>query len=263
MTNGANLPPQLLTVVDAVRGAVDDARRRLERAQRLKQAITAMAVHALRQRDLGDVQIQTLLGLDADTIAAASDRREPPDRGAQDWELRAEIEQLWLAVRRQASVWVQTDDLSTSAQVIERNGIDTGSWPLAVRALDSPGAEFVHQTSGQKIVVYSLQARDGTPQIVNDAIVSWDYWGEYNVEFVSRAGARSPLDLGSFGLVSSARTFRRRSSREALMEKTFPTHKPATGRDAAESFGAIITAIRRMCGPLPPYSEAAAAMSAD
>jgi hypothetical protein len=162
-------------------------------------------------------------------------------------------------VRRQASVWLQVDEVTTSAQVVERNGIDTGSWPLAVRALDTPGAEFAHQSSGQKIVVYSLQGRDGTPTIVNDAIASWDYWGQYNVEFVARAGTHSPLDLSSFGLIPSAQTFRRRDSREELMAKAFPSAsgRPAAGRSAAESFANIVAAIRRMCGPLPPYGEVA------
>jgi hypothetical protein len=47
------------------------------------------------------------------------------------------------------------------------------------------------------------------------------------------------------------------------MAKAFPSASggPAAGRDAAESFANIMAAIRRMCGPLPPYSEAAATMA--
>jgi len=255
--------PELRTAVDAMRGAIDDAQRQLERARQVKLAVTAMAIAALRQRGLADGHIGRALDIDANALTAAAEHRDPPADGVPDWELRAEIEQLWMAVRRQGSVWMQVDEVTTSAQVVERNGIDTGSWPLAVRALDTPGAEFAHQSSGQKIVVYSLQGRDGTPTIVNDAIASWDYWGEYNVEFVARAGTRSPLDLNSFGLIRSAQTFRRRDSRAELVAKAFPSASagPTAGRDAAESFANIVAAIRRMCGPLPPYSEVAATMT--
>jgi hypothetical protein len=255
--------PELRTAVDAMRGAIDDARRQLERARQVKLAVTAMAIAALRQRGLADGHIGRVLDLDADAVTGAAEHPDPAADGVPDWELRAEIEQLWMAVRRQGSVWMQVDEVTTSAQVVERNGIDTGSWPLAVRALDTPGAEFAHQSSGQMIVVYSLQARDGTPTIVNDAIASWDYWGSYNVEFVARAGTRSPLDLSSFGLIRSAQTFRRRDSREDLMARAFPSASggPAAGRDATESFANIMAAIRRMCGPLPPYSEVAATMA--
>jgi hypothetical protein len=257
--------PELRTAVDAMRGAIDDAQRQLERARQVKLAVTALAITALRQRGLADRHIGRELDIDADALTAAAEHPDPAADGVPDWELRAEIEQLWMAVRRQASVWMQVDEVTTSAQVVERNGIDPGSWPLAVRALDTPGAEFAHQSSGQKIVVYSLQARDGTPTIVNDAIASWDYWGQYNVEFVARAGTRSPLDLSSFGLIPSAQTFRRRDSREELMAKAFPSASggPAAGRDAAESFANIVAAIRRMCGPLPPYSEVACGITDD
>jgi hypothetical protein len=253
--------PELRTAVDAMRGAIDDAQRQLERARQVKLAVTALAIAALRQRGLADGLIAKML--DVDVLTAQAEHLHPAADGVPDWELRADIEALWMAVRRQGSVWMQVDEVTTSAQVVERHGIDTGSWPLAVRALDTPGAEFAHQNSGQQIVVYSLQGRDGTPTIVNDAIASWDYWGHYNVEFVARAGTRSLLDLSSFGLIRSAQTFRRRNSREELMQRAFPSASggPTAGRDAAESFANIIAAIRRMCGPLPPYSEVAATMT--
>lgn len=265
MSSSLGQSPELRTAVDAMRGAIDDARRQLERARQVKLAVTAMAIAALRQRGLADGPIGRVLDLDADAVIGAAEHPDPAADGVPDWELRAEIEQLWMAVRRQGSVWMQVDEVTTSAQVVERNGIDTGSWPLAVRALDTPGAEFAHQSSGQMIVVYSLQARDGTPTIVNDAITSWDYWGQYNVVFVARAGTRSPLDLSSFGLIPSAQTFRRRDSREELMAKAFPSPSvgPAAGRSAAESFANIVAAIRRMCGPLPPYGEVARGIADD
>lgn len=64
-------------------------------------------------------------------------------------------------MRRNASAWYQTGDIDKSHQVIQRNNIDAGSWPLPIEALDTEGAEFVHRTSGQKIVVYSRQRSDG------------------------------------------------------------------------------------------------------
>ncbi|WP_428339080.1 hypothetical protein [Mycobacterium sp.] len=265
MSSSLDHSPELRTAVDAMRGAIDDAQRQLDRAHQVKLAVTAVAIAALRQRGLADGHIGRLLDLDADAVTEAAEHPDPAADGVPDWELRAEIEQLWMAVRRQASVWMQVDEVTTSAQVVERNGIDPGSWPLAVRALDTPGAEFAHQSGGQVIVVYSLQARDGTPTIVNDAITSWDYWGQYNVEFVARPGSHSPLDLSSFGLIPSAHTFRRRDSREELMAKAFPSASggPAAGRSAAESFANIVAAIRRMCGPLPPYGEVARGITDD
>lgn len=261
MISSGRLAPEIVAVVDAVRGAIDDAQRRIERDRQLKLAITAMAVQTLRQRQLSEASIRTLLDIDADTMRSASGLEQPSVDGVGDWELRAEIEQVWMAVRRQASVWLQDDDVTTSAHVVRRNSIDIGCWPLSVDALDTPGAEFAHQTSGQKIVVYSLQSRKGTPNIVDNALASWDHRGEYAVEFISRAGARSPLDLSAYGVLSSVAIFRRPSERDALMAKAFPRTGVDAGRDADEAFALLIAAVRRMCGPLPPYREVFAALS--
>ncbi len=233
MHSPVHLTAAMLAVVDALRGGIDEAQRRLERAQRLQRAIIGMAGATLRQRCLTDAYIEQLLGAEADATTAAA-------TGAQDWQLRAEIEQLWTMVRRHASVWFQTDDVQTSCEVIQRTGIDTGGWPLPVEALDTPGAEFVHQTSGEKIVVYSLQAPHGTPTIVDGQIRSWDNLGSYKVEFVSAAAARSPLDLMAFGLTTAANRFR-----------------GDRGDGPGEAFGLIMAAIRQMYGPLPPYAELA------
>jgi hypothetical protein len=236
----------MLAAVDALRGGIDEAQRQLERSQRLQRAITGMAGLALRQRGLTDAYIEQLLGVDSDLVTAAVPAAGPMIDGVHDWQLRAEIEQLWTTVRRRASVWFQTDDVETSCEVIRRNSIDTGSWPLAIEALDTPGAEFVHQTSAQKIVVYSLQSLNGTPTIVDGQIRSWDSQGSYKVEFVSTAAGRSPLDLMSFGLTPATNKFR--SDR---------------GDGPGEAFGLIVGAIRRICGPLPPYPEAARLAAAD
>jgi hypothetical protein len=240
MQSDAHLTAAMLAVVDALRGGVDEAQRQLERAQRIQRAIIGMAVLTLRQRDLSDGYIKQIFDVDADVLAAAARDADPMIDGVQDWQLRAEIEQLWKSVRRRASVWLQSDDVATSSDVVRRTGIDTGSWPLPIEALDTPGAEFVHQTSGQKIVVYSLQGLNGTPTIVDGQIRSWDNYGSYKVEFVSAAAGRSPLDLMSFGLSGAADRF----------------HSQRGGGPRA-AFGLIVAAIRRVCGPLPPYAEAA------
>ena len=246
MQSDAHLTSAMLAVVDALRGGIDEAQRQLQRSQRLQCAITGMAGLALRQRGLPDTYIEQLLGADAGVTTAAGRDAGPTIDGAQDWQLRAEIEQLWTAVRRRASVWFQTDDVATSVEVIRRNSIDTGSWPLAIEALDTPGAEFVHQTSGQKIVVYSLQSRTGTPTVVDGRIRSWDNHGSYKVEFVSTAATRSPLDLMAFGLTSAANKFR-----------------GDRGDGAGEAFGLIVGAIRAVCWPLPPCAEVAGLDAAD
>ena len=241
MQSDAMLPAALVAVLDAVRGGIDQAQRQLERAQRIRRDITGMAALALRQQGLTDTHIKHLLGVDADFLTAAMREVHPMNDEVQDWQLRAQIEQAWTSVRRRASVWFQTDEVEKSYQVIQRNDIDTGSWPLQIEALDTPGAEFVHQTSGEKIVVYSLQGRNGTPTIVDGQINSWDNFGHYKVELVSAAAERGPLDLLSFGLPPGANKFR--------------SHR---GEDPpGQAFGQVVGAIRRICGPLPPYTEAA------
>jgi hypothetical protein len=246
MQGEAHLGAPTLDVVDALRGGIDEAQRQLERAQRIQRAITGLAGLTLRQQGLTDSYIEQLVGVDADAMTAAMREAVPMSDGVQDWQLRAEIEQLWTTVRRRASVWFQTDDVETSCQVIRRNAIDTGSWPLSIEALDTPGAEFVHQTSGQKIVVYSLQGPNGTPTIVDGQIRSWDNYGSYKVEFVSIAAGRSPLGLMSFGLATGTTVF-----------------NGQRGGGAGEAFGVIVGAIRRIVGPLPPYAEAASLYVAD
>jgi hypothetical protein len=241
----AHLSAEMLAVVDALRGGIDEAQRQLERAQRVQRAITGMAGLTLRQRELTDAYIRLLLGVDADVMTAGMGEAGPMSDGVHDWQLRAEIEQLWTIVRRRASIWFQTDDVATSGEVIRRNGIDTGSWPLSIEALDTPGAEFVHQTNGHKIIVYSLQGPNGTPTIVEGQIRSWDNLGSYKVEFVSAAAGRSRLDLVPFGLSPAANKF---SSQRA---------------GPGEAFALIVGAIRRACGPLPPYAEAAGLHTGD
>jgi hypothetical protein len=245
LQSDVHLTAEMLAVVDALRGGIDEAQRQLERAQRIKRAIIGMAVLAMRQRDLSDGYIEQLFGVDADVVTAATREVDPVIDGVQDCQLRAEIEQLWTIVRRRASVWFQTDDVATSCEVIRRNGIDTGSWPLSIEALDNPGAEFVHQTNGHKIVVYSLQGPNGTPTIVEGQIRSWDSYGSYKVDFVATAAGRSPLDLIPFGLTPAA--------------NKFSSQRGGPG----EAFALIVGAIRRACGPLPPYAEAAGLHTGD
>src|ERR1700758_146152 len=115
----------MLAVVDALRGGIDEAQRQLEPTQRLQRAISDLAGLTLRQRGLTDAYIRQLLGVDPDVTTAVMGEAGPMIDGGQDWQLRAEIEQLWTAVRRRASVWFQTDDVETSCHVTRRNGIDT------------------------------------------------------------------------------------------------------------------------------------------
>jgi len=234
------LGAELLAVVDALRGTVEQAQRHVEHAERVRLAITGLAGLTLRQRDLSDKFIEQLLGVDDTLLAEAMREAGPLIEGTQDWQLRAELEQLWNGVRRRASVWLQTEDVATSCDVVQANLIAAGSWPLGIEDLDTQGAEFVHQISGQKITVYSLQGRHGTPTVVDGRIRSWDNSGSYQVEFVSPGIGPSRLDLASFGLPSGA--------------QQFYGHR-GDGPDG--TFGLIVGAIRRACGPLPPYPEAA------
>jgi hypothetical protein len=240
MQGEAHLPTELLTVVDALRGTLDQAQRQLDHARRMQRAVIGLAGRTLQQRGLSDSFIRHQLGVDEDVLTEAMHEVGSAIDDVQDWQLRAELEQLWTTVRRRASVWFQTDDLQTSCEVIRHNGIDTESWPLSIDELDTPGAEFVHQITGQKILVYSLQGRHGTPTVVDGTIRSWDNLGFYKVEFVSQGAGRSRLELGSFGLPPAAHQFNGQSG---------------DGPDGA--FGLIVTSIRRDCGPLPPYAEAA------
>jgi hypothetical protein len=238
MEGEQHLGAELLTVVDALRGTLDEAQRQLDHARQIQRAVTGLAARTLQQQDLSDKFIQQLLGIDEDVFTAAVLKAGPNADEAHDWQVRAELEQLWLTVRRRASVWFQIDDLETSCEVIRNNVIDTGSWPLSIDELDTPGAEFVHQISGQKIVVYSLHGRNGTPTVVDGQVSSWDNTGFYKVEFISQGAGRSRLELASFGLLPNANRFN-------------------GGRGPDEVFGVIVAAIRRACGPLPPYAEAA------
>jgi hypothetical protein len=238
MDGATHLGAELLTVVDALRGTLDHAERQLDHARQVQRAVTGLAGRTLQQQSLSDKFIQQLLGIDEDVFTEAVLKAGPTIDEVRDWQVRAELEQLWLTVRRRASVWFQIDDLETSCEVIRHNVIDTGSWPLSIDELDTAGAEFVHQISGQKIVVYSLHSRNGTPTVVDGKISSWDNTGVYKVEFISQGAGRSRLELASFGLLPNANRFN-------------------GGRSPDEVFGVIVAAIRRACGPLPPYAEAA------
>lgn len=84
--------------------------------------------------------------------------------------LKHDVIELWDAARRAASPWLQVDDVEYSRQVVRRHGID-GCWPLPIEALDLWAREFIHQQSGESIIVYSLQRWQGTPRLLPEGAI--------------------------------------------------------------------------------------------
>src|SRR5271155_1104339 len=126
MEGATHLGAELLTVVDALRGTLDEAQRQVDHARQIQRAVTGLAGRTLQQQDLSDKFIQQLLGIDEDVFTEAVREAGPKADDAHDWQVRAELEQLWLTVRRRASVWFQIDDLGTTREGIRHNDIHTG-----------------------------------------------------------------------------------------------------------------------------------------
>jgi hypothetical protein len=240
-----DVPTELAPVIEAVRAGVDDARRRAQRAETVRRDVLGLSALALRQHGFSHANIADHLGARRALVAECA-RGVRPHIGPNDDEaLRTDVEAVWNAIRKAASPWLQTDAVSTSRDVVRINDIDIGDSPLPVSELNTSGAEFVHQTSGEKIVVYSLQRWKGAPIVHDGDITDWDRVGHYNVEFVAAAGERRPMNPARFGLTAGALTFVGRIS----------VRPP--DQDDNVAFKRIVLALRRTYGAFPPYVETA------
>jgi hypothetical protein len=237
-------PKKLRRIVEAVIAGAEEVRRRVERAESVQRDLIGMSALVLREQGFTDSYIAERLGMRPIDIAECTRLVRPrigPDCADP---IRDEIEDLWRGIGRFASQWVQVDCVTLSREVVRRNGIDIGDSPLSVGDLDTSGAEFVHQGSSEKIILYSLQRWNGTPVIANGQFAGWDNVGQYNVEFVSTTGERGTFDLPSLGLSPDVVSF----------------SGDLTGRTGTQTVGdafeRIVLGIRRTYGVVPPYMTA-------
>ena len=195
-----DVPRHLLTAVHAVTTAVAQARHNRQEAEQSEHdAVRQLPSH-----------IQ-----DATTPAA-----------------RSQPEMLWHA----ASSWIESETITSSRDVSIANNIGDIEYPLPVATRDTDGAEFVHQRTGEKLIIYSPQRWNGTPTVVDGRPTSWDHQGHYRIEFISAAGERGAMAPNLLGLTPEDTHFKTRDARR---------------RDDHD-------ALRRAHAILAPYSVAAA-----
>lgn len=109
-----------------------------------------------------------------------------------------------------------------------------------VNTLDTDAAEFVHQHSGEKVIIYSTQLWNGTPTVSAGQPVHWDHKGRYRIEFISAAGERGTINPADLGLTAA--------------DTEFDTSTPKRRGNHAATFNRILTAARRTYAILPPYN---------
>lgn len=233
-----HIPDHLLSVVVALRALTSETRTSAERD--VRDHLVGMSTLALRELGFTDAHIAQQFGCSAKTISTCA-------RGIDFWMDRhtgryREICDHWDRARRNASPWYQVDSVSESCDVVTRHSIETPDWPLRIEALDLPAVEIVHQRSGERIVVYSLQRWKGTPCPTATNPVAWDMVGSYQIEFISAAGERGSISPELLDLPTTR----------------FAGDEPSRrrGRDGYGVYHQILLAMRRRYGVLPPYDSA-------
>jgi hypothetical protein len=150
----------MLKAVQAL-GALVDPTRAASTGSQVRDELLGVATLALRQLGFADGYIAREFGYTPHTIKKCA-------RGVDVWmdsstaAAHRQVLEQWNRTRRNASAWYQLDEVA-SCEVVSRHNIETPDWPLRVEALDLPAAEFLHQRSRERIIVYSLQRWKGTP----------------------------------------------------------------------------------------------------
>ncbi|UQX13523.1 hypothetical protein [Candidatus Mycobacterium methanotrophicum] len=234
----AAIPDNLRGAVNAVHAAAADAQRRREEAELVEREILGLAYLAMRRHGFSDHYAASQLGHRPTELKsyAKAIRWFTLEHNVS----RSQIEQLWRTARLAASTWFESETITSSRDVIFNNNIDDIDYPLPVSTLDTDGAEFVHQRTGEKLLVYCPQRWNGTPTQSDGQHVRWDHKGRYRIEFISAAGERGTLAPATLGLTEA--------------DTQFDTSTPKRRGDHATTFARIITAIRRTHAILPPYN---------
>lgn len=246
-TVSEDVPRHLLTAVHAVTTAVAQARHNRLEAEQSERDVIGLAFLTMRQLGFSDHYIARELGhprAELRTYAKAVRQLPPYTQGAATPAARSQPELLWHAARYAASMWIESETITSSRDVIIANNIDDIEYPLPVTTLDTDGAEFVHQRTGEKLIIYSPQRWKGTPTVIDGRPTSWDHQGRYRIEFISAAGERGALAPSLLGLTPE--------------DTQFDTSHPRRRDDHDLTFARIVTALRRAHAILPPYSAAAA-----
>lgn len=245
-TASEDVPRHLLTAVHAVTAAVAQARQTRLEAGQSEHDVVGLAFLTMRQLGFSDHYIARELGHPkAELRAYAKAVRQLPSNNEDTTPASLSQPQLlWHAARHAASTWVESETITSSRDVIIANNIDDIEYPLPVSTLDTNGAEFVHQRTGEKLIIYSPQRWKGTPTVVDDRPTDWDHQGRYHIEFISAAGERGALAPTLLGLTPE--------------DTHFDTSHARRRDDHDVTFTRLVTALRRAHAILPPYSVAAA-----
>jgi hypothetical protein len=203
MTTDPQIPDPLLSAATTLGGINAEADRRIADAEYVRACLLGLSTLVLREQGFTDAFIAQHLGSEPKALSESMGavRTLPitltglPDNGPQ-----REVVQLWDAARQAASPWLQVEDVAYSHQVVQRHAIDASPWPLSVGVLDLLAREFVHQHSGEALILYSLQRWKGTPRYLPSGQPEWDLTGRYNIEFVTVAGDRGTVRPEALGL---------------------------------------------------------------
>ncbi len=233
----AEIPGHLRIAIDAAAAAVGQARRGTREAQLVENDLMGLSYLALRHQGLTEDYAARTLGVPLGELRAHA-RAAGLLGGPEDAERRAAVEQLWDAARAQASDWVESTSVTLSWEAITANNIDDISYPLPIGSLDCCAAEFAHQRTGEKIVVYCPVRWKGTPAVVDGGPPRWDYQGRYRIEFIAAAGERGSVRPASLGLTDA--------------DLDFDTSERRDRHDV--TFDRIVTAVRRRYAILAPFS---------
>lgn len=224
---------------------VTEVRDRQRKAHQATQYITALFAYGLREQGFSDSAIGEALSISRNRVSDLVQQALYPDLDAIGDDIafvQAQIATTYLPIAQPASGWVHTRT-DRSGEIAIANEIALPEhWQNNPAALDTQAAEFDHQDTGDRILVYSLESQQGNPLFDKKKhCVGYDFMGTYRIDHCPADGDRQPMSLAQIGIAETDLRFGSRWS------------KPAERRYSDDAFGNALRAIRRhhSIWPLP------------
>ncbi|MGC0362259.1 hypothetical protein ABH922_000243 [Rhodococcus sp. 27YEA15] len=220
------------SLAQALVEARDESRIQVDALVRVEQAILALGISALRHLGSSDRAIAKIFAVSRNRIPELARLDGLP---AEPW-ARDLVRARWREAQLAASPWTENPEIGRCGELLELNGI-AARGEHHDRMLDTSAAEFVHQHTGEKILLYVSHRVERIAD--GEAGRSCTLYGRYVVEHVEPSGPRTLCELGDFALPPDAGHFE--SCRE----------RPTDRGSAQAAFTTVGRAIRRKYRILP------------
>ncbi|OOK65201.1 hypothetical protein BZL29_7835 [Mycobacterium kansasii] len=239
-------------MITQAREVITEARRRETFAKTVTYIVAGTLARGLRDQCLSDRDIAEILTVSRNRIGHLVQVGIAPTVGAgirisdNRATFAAAVAEIYGPVGHTGPGWVQTRK-ARSGHICAENNVPIPRSYYAPAALDSYGAQFDNQHTGERILVYSLERYNGQPLFdAEGRYVKNDNRGEYCIDFCASTGARQPLPLEILGLTPA----------DVRFGSGWPD-PPTNSDDDTDVFRKVTSAVRRHYGiwPLSALSE--------